>query len=153
MSSISGGYSRDQLRRAYTEAWEKHRARAPLTPAEAMIADVIGLHPEYHAIVEDPDAALAVESGASGDRENPFLHMGLHLAVREQLAIDRPPGVRELHRALIAEYGEAHTAEHLLMQALGETLWEAQRRGAAADEQQYLARARRGLARKSPKSR
>lgn len=153
MSSLPGGYSRDQLRRAYADAWEKQRARALLTSTEAMIADVIGLHPEYLPVVTDADAALSYEPGAAGGRENPFLHMGLHLAVREQLAIDRPPGVRDLHRALAAEYGDTHTAEHVLMQALGETLWEAQRRGAAADEQQYLALARRSLGRKSPQSR
>ncbi len=33
---------------------------APLTPLEAMITDVIGVHPEYQAIVADADAALAL---------------------------------------------------------------------------------------------
>ena len=86
---------------------------------------VIGAHPEYQAIVADADAAMAFESSGSSGAENPFLHMGLHLAVRDQVSIDRPPGVRELHRLLQARHGDLHRAEHVLMEALGETLWQA----------------------------
>jgi hypothetical protein len=85
---------------------------------------------------------LAYESGGTGGTENPFLHMGLHLAVRDQVSIDRPPGVRELHRLLQARYGDLHRAEHALMEALGETLWQAQRGGGPPDEGYYLALAR-----------
>jgi hypothetical protein len=138
-------YSREQLRQTYAEAWRKHLARSPLTPLEAMITDVVGAHPEYQAIVGDPETALAFEPSASGTDENPFLHMGLHLAVRDQVSVDRPPGVRELHRALQARYGDLHRAEHVLMEALGEVLWQAQRAGHAPDEGRYLALARRSL--------
>jgi hypothetical protein len=68
--------------------------------------------------------------------------MGLHMAVREQVSIDRPPGVRELHRRLHARHGGVHGAEHAMMEALAETLWEAQRSGGAPDEAKYLERAR-----------
>jgi hypothetical protein len=137
-------HSREQLRRSYTEAWSKHQAHAPLTPLEALISDVIGAHPEYQAVVARSDAAHAFEAATDGASENPFLHMGLHIAVREQLSIDRPPGVRELHRQLAARF-DAHDAEHILMQALGETLWQAQRSGRPPDEIHYLDLARRRL--------
>ena len=137
-----GSHSRDELRRAYADAWHKHGLRLPLTPLEAMIADVIGLHPEYQPVVRDPDAALAFEPPASPAKEHPFLHMGLHMAVREQVAIDRPPGVRDLHHRLQIRYGDAHGAEHVLMEALAETLYEAQRSGRPPDENRYLAAAR-----------
>jgi hypothetical protein len=143
-------YSREQLRRAYAEAWAKHVAHSPLTPLEALITDVIGAHPEYHAVVADADTALAFEQNAADAAENPFLHMGLHLAVREQLSIDRPPGIRELHRQLHARYGDAHMAEHALMESLGEELYTAQRTGQGPDEQRYMARARDRLARAKP---
>jgi hypothetical protein len=138
-------YSRAQLRDAYRTAWRKHLDRMPLSPLEALIVDVIALHPEYHAVIA---AAGVTESGQDGghDTPNPFLHLGLHLAVREQLSIDRPPGIRELHRALHSRHGDLHSAEHILVEALGETLWEAQRSGRAPDELQYLALARRSLA-------
>jgi hypothetical protein len=141
-----GGPTRDQLRQSYADAWRKHRARAPLTPLESMIVAVIEGHAEYHPVVEDLPAAAAFETPAGGGAENPFLHMGLHLAVREQLSIDRPPGIRDLHRTLQAQLGGAHDAEHALMEALAETLWQAQRDGRAPDERRYMELARRRAA-------
>jgi Domain of unknown function (DUF1841) len=143
--SVFESYSREQLRHMYSEAWRKHLAGSPLTPLEAMIADVIGLHPEYHSVV-DAGAAAAYGPGVQA-AENPFLHMGLHIAVREQVSIDRPPGVRALRQLLEARLGDAHAAEHALMEALGETLWEAQRAGRPPDEGHYLALARARLTR------
>lgn len=137
-----GAYTRDQLRQNYADAWRKHLARSPLTPLEALIADVLVVHPEYHALVQDAPAALAFDLPAGGSQENPFLHMGLHLAVREQLSIDRPPGVRALFESLTARLGDVHDAEHTLMESLAETLWEAQRSGRAPDEGRYLELAR-----------
>ncbi len=140
--TVFGSYSRDELRRAYAEAWRKHRDGAPLSPLEALIADVVVLHREYHAIVGDLETALAFEPAAAQSGDNPFLHMGLHMAVREQVAIDRPPGVRTLHQRLTARLGGVHAAEHVLMEALGETLREAQRRGGEPDAARYLELAR-----------
>jgi hypothetical protein len=143
--SIFDGYTRDQLRLAYAQAWAKHLAGSPLAPLEAQIADVIGAHPEYQRIVSDADTAVGFEQDSALTADNPFLHMGLHLAVREQIAIDRPPGVRDLQHRLQSRYGDAHLAEHALMEALGEELWMAQREGRAPDETQYLALARNRL--------
>ena len=143
--TVSESHPREQLRQTYADAWRKHLEHSPLTPLEAMITDVIGAHPEYQALMSDAQAALAFEPSPGGDAENPFLHMGLHLAVRDQVSIDRPPGVRELHRLLNARHGDLHRTEHALMEALGETLWQAQRAGRPPDEGQYLARVRRHL--------
>lgn len=141
--SIASGYSRDQLRQAYTDAWRKHTDRAPLSAQEASIAAIIELHPEYHALIADPANSLAFEPGAATGQQNPFLHMGLHLAVRDQLVVDRPPGVRALHQQLQSRLDDPHAAEHALMETLAEVLWQANRDGRAPDEQQYLALARR----------
>ena len=143
--SLFDGYSRDQLRLAYAQAWAKHLARSPLAPLEAQIADVIEAHPEYQQVVADADSAAGFEPNPGQAEENPFLHLGLHLAVRDQLSVDRPPGIRDLLRQLQAHYGDAHRAEHALMEALAEELWTAQRDGRAADEGHYLVLARRGL--------
>ena len=143
--NLFGNGGRDELRRSYSNAWRKRLDQAPLTALEALISDVIMLHPEYQALVTDADAARAFEPDALQGAENPFLHMGLHLAVREQIAVDRPPGVRELHRLLQTQGREPHAAEHEMMQALAETLWEAQRGGRPPDEQVYMARVRRVL--------
>ena len=145
--TVFDSHTRDQLRQTYWDAWRKHLAHSPLTPLEVMITDVIGAHPEYQAMVSDRDAALASAPDDSDGTENPFLHMGLHLAVREQMSIDRPPGIRELHRQLQARYGDLHRAEHALMESLAETLWNAQRAGRPPDENHYLVLARRHLER------
>jgi hypothetical protein len=144
--SVFSGYTRDQLRLAYAEAWAKHAARSPLTALEAQIADVIGAHPEYQPVVADAESALGFEPNSAGSANNPFLHMGLHLAVREQVGIDRPPGIRDLLRGLQARFGDLHSAEHVLMEALNEELWMAQREGRVPDEQRYFGIARNRLA-------
>ncbi len=142
--SVGGGYDRDQLRSSYVEAWRRKREGAPLTPLQAMLADVIAAHPEYHAVVQDDALATAFEPAGVG-QTNPFLHFGLHVAVREQIGVDRPPGIRALYQRLLAAEASPHAAEHALMDALAETLWEAQRSGGVPDEQAYLARVRHRL--------
>lgn len=131
--------SREELRRRYVEAWRRHREGLPLEPLDAQIADVIALHPEYHALLEAPDALsrdFTVEEGVV----NPFLHMGLHLGVREQVGTNRPAGITQLHARLVHRLGDPHEAEHRMVDVLAETLWEAQRAGRAPDEQMYLER-------------
>jgi len=139
--SLFAGSSREELRAFYVDAWRKHRGRLPLAPMEALICDVIALHPEYHALLDDPQRAESHEAPAGDAARNPFLHMGLHLAIREQVSIDKPPGIRRLSQDLDARYGPHHW-EHTLMQALGDILWESQRSGTVPDEKQYLAGAR-----------
>jgi len=140
---IFASQNRDQLRRMYLEAWRKFSARAPLEPLEAQLAAVIAEHPEYVAWLEAGDAALGAEFTPEGGRENPFLHMGLHLAIREQVATNRPAGIAEIHRKLSERLGGAHEAEHLMLEPLAEALWDAQRQGRMPDEQAYLERLRR----------
>ena len=140
-----GSYSREQLRQTYTDAWRKQLEGSPVSALEAMLADVIGLHPEYHPLVQDSAKSLALEPDTTHAEENPFLHMGLHMAIREQISIDRPPGIRALHVQLQARYAGSHDAEHVLMEALAQTLWEAQRSGKPPDERNYLELARRRL--------
>ena len=132
--------SRDELRRVYVEAWRKRRAGLPSEPLEAQVADVIALHPEYHAVLERGEDALARDYTPAGGQSNPFLHMGLHLAVRDQIATDRPAGLRKAFEALAARIGSAHEAEHRIIECLAEAMWEAQRAGRPPDEAGYLQR-------------
>jgi len=132
---------RGGLRRAWCEAWRRHREGLPLEPLQAQLADVAAMHPEYHALLEADGDALERDWGPEGGRANPFLHMGLHLAVREGAATDRPAGIRDLFASLLESTGSRHEAEHVLVDCLGETLWEAQRAGLPPDERSYLARA------------
>ena len=126
----------------YLQAWRKYSGRLPLEPLEAQIAAVIAEHPEYVPLLESGAPALSADYTPEGGRENPFLHMGLHLAIREQLATDRPAGIAQMHEALSRRLGSAHAAEHAMLEPLAEVLWEAQRSGRMPDEQRYLERLR-----------
>ncbi|MDE2140510.1 MAG: DUF1841 family protein, partial [Gammaproteobacteria bacterium] len=112
----------------------------PLSALETIVAEVIRLHPEYHTLLAgDPDKTLDHDWLPEGGETNPFLHMGLHIAIREQLSIDRPPGVKAAYAALLERTGNAHAAEHIMLECLAETLWRGQREGRLPDDQAYLA--------------
>lgn len=130
--------SRDQARRFLAEAWRKRKAQLPATPLEIMAADIVALHPEYHALLEEGEAALGREWTPEQGQTNPFLHLSLHLAIAEQLSIDQPPGIRALFEQLLARRGERHAALHAVLDCLGETVWRASRDGAPPDGEAYL---------------
>ena len=130
--------SRDDARRFLVEAWAKYRAGAPLSGLEQKAAALIAMHPEYHRVLEDPERHVARDYGPEGGEVNPFLHLSLHLAVDEQIGIDQPPGLRAEYERLRAARGDDHAALHDVLECLGETLWQAQRLGAAPDAQAYL---------------
>jgi hypothetical protein len=131
------GQSREQLRGAYREAWRRRLAGLPLQPLEAQLADVIAAHPEYEALIASDDT-LQRDFATSGDESNPFLHLGLHLALREQIGTDRPAGIAAVHRQLLARARDAHAVEHRMMEVLAQTLAEAQRSGRPPREELYL---------------
>lgn len=133
--------SREQVRQFFTEAWEKRRSGGVLTPLETMAVDLIELHPEYHADLQAPDSVAADFSVEQG-RTNPFLHLSMHLAINEQLSIDQPPGIKAAFQGLLATH-DAHDAAHIVMDALGEVVWEAQRLGKPLDSDRYLELIRR----------
>jgi hypothetical protein len=129
--------NREQLREQFINAWEKFRNRAPLEGVEAALAEVIREHPEYHSLLDDRDRALTAEFPPEIGQSNPFMHMAMHLSIREQTAIDRPPGIRAIHRRLSARHG-ALEAEHRMLECLAEVLWDSQRRGTEPDTAVYV---------------
>jgi hypothetical protein len=129
--------SQTDVRRFFIDAWKKQREQAVLTPLEAIAADWIREHPEYHATFEDP-AAVQADFSVERGQSNPFLHLSMHLAIHEQLSIDQPPGIRAAFTTLAARLGSAHEAAHEVMECLGQTVWEAQRSGTVPDSAAYL---------------
>ena len=130
--------SRDEARRFMVEAWAKYRAGQPLSGLEQIAATLIAQHPEYHPLIDDPQANLDRDFAPESGQMNPFLHLSLHLAVAEQLSIDQPPGLRAQFERLKASRQDEHAALHALLECLGETMWEAQRLGTGPDAQVYL---------------
>ncbi|MFO1282620.1 MAG: DUF1841 family protein [Burkholderiales bacterium] len=130
--------TRDQSRRAFIGAWRRFRDGAALSDMDRRIAGIVAMHPEYHALLDEGDRNLDREWTPEGGAMNPFLHLSLHLAIAEQLAIDQPPGIRAHFDRLTNARGDEHAALHAVLECLGETLWQAQRTGSGPDATLYL---------------
>ncbi len=132
------GNDRAKMRQFFTDTWRKTQEKLPLDPLEQIIATIISQHPEYHAMLEGSDDLLDRDFMPVDGGKNPFLHMGMHISIQEQLGTERPSGINTLYRQLVIKVGDPHQAEHQLMECLGRMLWEAQRSGRMPDEQAYL---------------
>ncbi len=110
-----------------------------MSPLESLAWEVISHHPEYHRFLGDPERYLEQEWFPEQGDTNPFLHLGLHLALEEQLSINQPPGIRPLYDDLCLKFRDEHAARHVLLECLAEVLWLAQQEGTPPDGQRYLA--------------
>lgn len=131
------GNDRNELRQMFYTAWRNFNNNAPLQPLEQMIAGIIQLHPEYHSLLEDEttiDKDFTPEMGTS----NPFLHMSMHIAIQEQLSTHRPTNLQPVYNTLLARHQNVHHVEHMLMECLGQMIWQAQRDGQQPDENHYI---------------
>lgn len=134
--------SREQVRQFFCDAWRKHVERLPLVGAEVAAADIAIRHPEYHALLGDSAGALEQEWTPEGGQMNPFLHLSLHLAIHEQVSVDQPAGIRAAFESLRAKI-DAHSAEHILLESLGEIIFAAQQTGKPMDAIAYVEKIRR----------
>ncbi len=132
------GNDRIQMRRIFTEAWQKAEGKQPLEPLEQVIANIIELHPEYHVMFRRGEDVLDQDFLPEGGKENPFLHLGMHISLQEQIATNRPAGIGLIYEQLVTRLADPHQAEHQMMECLGQMLWEAQRANRMPDEQAYL---------------
>jgi hypothetical protein len=131
------------VRRFFCASYTRQRDGLPLDPMQAQAAIWIAEHPEYHALLADETAALAAHYSPDAGRENPFLHLSMHLSLAEQCSIDQPTGIRQAVQLLASHQGGLHAAHHEAMEALGLMLWESQRSGRPPDGLAYLEDVRR----------
>jgi len=127
--------TREQVRETFFGAWRKYRAGEPLAGIETIVLDLILAHPEYHALLSDPERYRDEDYA---ERPNPFLHMSLHIALAEQLSIDQPPGIAARFAKLLARTRDRHEALHEALECLAETVWRAQRDHVPPDAVAYL---------------
>lgn len=132
------GNNIQDTRRMFFVSWLKYRQKQPLQPIEKQLVAVIIDHPEYHSLLESPAKMAEPNYSPELGQTNPFLHMGLHLAVRDQVSTDRPVGISQIYKKLLAKYNNSLTVEHLIIDFLAECLWQAQRTNCAPDEKNYL---------------
>jgi len=130
--------SREEVRQVYLTVWQKIQQKTLLEPMESIIADVIKLHPEYHALLDKGELAKEQDFTPEDGKTNPFLHMGMHIAIREQANADRPLGIQKAYQKII-KVNTHHDAEHSMIECLGQALWQAQRDNTLPDDNAYLA--------------
>lgn len=133
--------SRKEIREQFAILWSKAKSGGILNSGELRIVSVIKDHPEYQPIVESIWSISEADFSSSAGQENPFLHMGLHIAIREQIALNQPPEVASAFMQLAKHRGR-HAAEHALMQCLAETLWQSEQAGTPLDEASYIDKVR-----------
>jgi len=127
-----------EVRRFFCATYRKLQDGSPLIPMEALAADWIAQHPEYHPELADEEAALAAVYSVEEGRTNPFLHLSMHLTISEQQSIDQPHGIRQAVELLAAKRNSLHEAHHAAMDSLGEMIWTSQRSGMPPDGHAYL---------------
>jgi len=131
--------SRSQARRLFFDTWQKYDQKEQLSGMETIALEVVLQHPEYHALLQDADRYLDKDFPPELGETNPFLHMSMHVAIREQLAIDQPVGiVRRFEQLKARLQGNEHEAMHQTMECLAEMIWYSQRNQAAPDASIYL---------------
>ncbi|QIV95994.1 uncharacterized protein DUF1841 [Allofrancisella inopinata] len=128
---------RNQLRKLFIDSWQKFQAREPLTAIEEQISRIIELHPEYHNQInmDNIDKDYSPEMG----QINPFLHIGLHLAIIEQIQTNRPAGIASIYTKLLAKYNfDEHKVQHIMIDYLAEEMWKSQKYNALPEDKVYL---------------
>ena len=116
-------YSNDRsaLRQQYIEAWQKYHNKQLLSPLEPQIIQVLQDHPEYHDMVMQKQYW---DHNFEVGEINPFLHMSMHLSVRDQIALDKPIGTRAIYERLLLKMGDPLLVEHEMMHVLTDYIWQ-----------------------------
>jgi len=131
--------SQQDVRRFFCTAHAKARGGQAMEPLETLASMWTVEHPEYHLDLSDADAAVARVYPPDAGKENPFLHLSMHLSISEQCSIDQPRGIRQAVELLAKRRGSLHDAHHEAMDCLGKMLWESQRAGRPPDGESYVA--------------
>lgn len=133
------GNGPQDTRSLFFSSWNKYIQKQPLTPLEQQLVALIIDHPEYHHFFEQTGSALAFAPGLGGiEHDNPFLHLGLHLTVRDQIQLNRPTGIATVYQTLLTQHPLPHHVEHLMMEPLAACLWEANQAQRPPNDAAYL---------------
>ena len=126
-------------RQLFFNTWKKYQDKQSLSTLENDILKVMLDHPEYHSFFDNPETFREHHFYPELGDTNPFLHMGLHIAIREQIATNRPLGIKECYLKLLKHYPDSLSVEHAMMEQLAECLWLSQKNNLPPDETHYLA--------------
>ena len=130
--------SRDQVREFFFNTWLKFKQNQMLEGIEKIGVQVMQMHPEYHVILDDSARYMHQQYFPEMGETNPFLHMSLHLSILEQISINQPVGIVNIHQQLLMQHQDAHDAQHQLLDCLAETIWQAQHHQQPLDAVHYM---------------
>ena len=125
---------RTEQRKFLANAWQKFLDKKILDPLESQLTQVIEIHPEYHSLIQNVESDYFPEQG----EVNPFLHINLHLSLREQLSINHPHGINEIYQKIVNSAGDSHEAEHKMMDCIAEMIFSSQKNKLPMDHQAYI---------------
>lgn len=132
------------VRRFFASVWQQRFVPGHLDALQQKALRILQAHPEYAHYLDNFEKYLDYNWLPENGESNPFLHLSLHLSIQEQVGIDQPFGIRAIHEQLCCRYnGDWVRAEHDMMEALAETIWEAQRYGCGLDVNNYMTRLRK----------
>ncbi|ALQ50686.1 DUF1841 family protein [Nitrosomonas ureae] len=130
--------SREQARQLFFDTWRKYHQQEVLSGIEAIALEVILQHQEYQGLLDNPDQYLDKDFLPEMGDTNPFLHMSMHVAIKEQLSINQPIGICKRFARLLEKTGSEHDTAHQVMECLAEMIWQAQRYQSAPDATIYF---------------
>lgn len=130
--------SQQDVRKFFCAVYQKQKNKEILSPLEAIAADWVEKHPEYENDLKDIEIAINADYSIDAGNTNPFLHLSMHLTIAEQVKIDQPRGVKEAYEILSRKLNSTHEAHHVIMECLGEMIWNSQRQGLPPDGQAYI---------------
>jgi len=125
---------RSKQREFLAKSWQKHISAQILEPLELQLALIVEKHPEYQALINDINLEYFPEQG----RTNPFLHINLHLALQDQLALNQPIGINDIYKKLIVIHSDTHEVEHMMMECIAEMIFNSQKNNTTLDQDNYL---------------
>ncbi|HEV2614888.1 MAG TPA: DUF1841 family protein [Gammaproteobacteria bacterium] len=128
----------NDTRETYFKAWRKHQLNEKLEPLEKQLLHLIQEHPEYHDVFANPEKFSDYNFSAENNEENPFLHLGLHLTLLEQVSTNRPKGITAVYKEIVNTMGDVHHAEHHIMDILARELWQMMDKQKQPDKKNYL---------------
>lgn len=132
------------VRQFFAQVWQLRMQPEQLDGLQKKVLRIIQAHPEYHHYLEHVEHYLDHNWTPELGETNPFLHMSLHLSIQEQVAINQPIGIAEIYQNICTKCGNDWVAaEHQMMDALVEMIWQAQRYQKGFDVNAYMTQLRK----------
>lgn len=94
-------------------------------------------HPEYKRMIDEgnlPDEIVDEE----GNAMSPRAHLAMHQIVERQLASNKPRGVVDIERRLLALGVSRHDVRHIIATAMSDEMWHVMKGHRPFDERRYL---------------